>query len=392
VFEDRDDHVRWLRQQLPAVEATGYFNTGTNGPLPSVVHETFLRTAEEEFRCGRIIPGVFQKHEVRNDRARALFARLLGGEPSEYALTQSTNDGLNIAFHGLDFARGDEIITTSLEHPTMFMPIVLLCHRQGVRLRVADIGDGGGDVAAALMRLATSRTRVIALSHVLWSSGAIVDLAAVSAVARERDIKVIVDGAQSVGQIPVDLPATGVDAYTISGQKWLCGPEGTGALYIRRDRQAEFAPTSVRYGQFDPGGYYIPAAGARRYEMGENNPAAVEGLCAALEFHLDQVGPAWATDRVRALGSRFFDALSGLDGVTLHSPRRKHAGLVCFNVAGMEPPAVADALYERGFTIRYVTSSPGPHVARASIGAWNTAEEVDALASAVGEVAKDAAQ
>lgn len=382
------DRIARLRQELPAVLVTGYFNTGTNGPLPRVVHETILATAEEEYRSGRIVPGVFQKHESRNDRARTLFARLLGGEPSEYALTQSTNDGLNIAFHGLDWERGDEVITTTLEHPTMFMPIVLLCHRQGVRLRVADIGDGGGDVVAALEAHITPRTRVIALSHVLWSSGAVLDLAAISAMAHRHGILVIVDGAQSVGQIQVDLPATGADAYTISGQKWLCGPEGTGALYIRRDRQAQFAPASVRYGQFDPGGYYIPASGARRYEMGENNPAAVEGLCAALEFHLDDVGPEWSAGRVVTLGRRFLDAISTIDGVTVATPRDGHAGLVCFTVAGMEPRAVADALYQRAFTIRYVTVDPGPHVARASIGPWNTEDEVDALAGAVAELAR----
>lgn len=377
------EKVQRLREQLPAVYTTGYFNSGTNGPLPRIVHETILKTAEEEFQRGRIVPGVFQGHEARNDRTRELLARLLGGRASEYALTQSTNDGLNIALHGLDWRKGDEIITTSLEHPTMFMPMVLLSHRHGIRLRVADIGDGGGDVVAALKALVGPRTRVIALSHVLWSSGVVLDLAAITAMAHEHGILVIVDGAQSIGQVTVDIPATGADAYTISGQKWLCGPEGTGALFIRSDRQADFAPSSVRYGQYDPAGFYIPAAGGRRYEMGENNPAAVEGFCAALRFNLDEVGLAWGSNRARTLGIRFLDAISNVEGVTLATPRGKHAGLVCFNVANMEPAAVTDALYARGFTIRYVTAPPGPHVARASIGWWNTEDEVDALATEI---------
>jgi L-cysteine/cystine lyase len=388
--EADQEKVHRLREQLPAVHTTGYFNSGTNGPLPRVVHETILRTAEEEFQRGRIVPGVFQEHAARNDRARDLLARLLGGRPAEYALTQSTNDGLNIAFHGLDWQRGDEIITTSLEHPTMFMPMVLLSHRHGVRIRVANVGDGGGDVVAALEALIGPRTRVIALSHVLWSSGVVLDLAAITDMAHEHGILVIVDGAQSVGQVAVDIPSTGADAYTISGQKWLCGPEGTGALFIREDRQVDFAPSSVRYGQFDPAGFYIPAAGGRRYEMGENNPAAVEGFCAALTFNLEDVGLEWAANRARALGARFSDALSNADGVTLASPRDKHAGLVCFNVADMDPAGVADALYAKGFTIRYVNASPGPQVARASIGWWNTEDEVDALAMAVRTLATTA--
>jgi len=375
--------VQRLRGQLPAVLATGYFNAGTNGPLPKVVHEAILKTAEEEFHQGRIVPGVFQEHAARNNRARDLLARLLGGAPTEYALTQSTNDGLNIAFHGLDWQKGDEIITTSLEHPTMYMPMVLLSHRHGVRIRVANIGDGSGDVVAALKALVSPRTRVIALSHVLWSSGVVLDLAAITAMAHDHRILVIVDGAQSVGQVAVDIPATGTDAYTISGQKWLCGPEGTGALFVRADRQADFAPSSVRYGQYDPAGFYIPAPGSRRYEMGENNPAAVEGFCAALAFSLEEIGPEWGTSRIKRLGARFYDAISKAEGVTLASPRGRHAGLVCFNVAGMEPASVAEGLYAEGFTVRYVTAPPGPHVARASIGWWNTEEEVDALAMAV---------
>lgn len=385
----RSDHekVQRLRERLPAVHTTGYFNSGTNGPVPRVVHEAILMTTEREYQRGRIVPGVFQEHAARNDRARELLARLLGGAPSEYALTQSTNDGLNIAFHGLDWQRGDEIVTTSLEHPTMFMPMVLLSHRHGVRIRVAEIGDGGGDVVAALRERVTPRTRVIALSHVLWSSGVILDLSAISAMAHQLGILVIVDGAQSIGQVAVDIPSTGADAYTISGQKWLCGPEGTGALFIRSDRQSEFAPSSVRYGQFDPAGYFIPPIGGRRYEMGENNPAVIEGFCAALGFNLEDVGLEWGAARARALGSRFHDGLSTIDRVTLATPAGQHAGLVCFNVANMDPQGVTDALYEKGFTIRYVTSPPGPQVARASIGWWNTEDEVDALANAVRECA-----
>lgn len=383
------EKVHRLREQLPAVHTTGYFNSGTNGPLPRSVHETIVKTAEEEFRRGRIIPGVFQGHEARNDRARALLAQLLGGSPSEYALTQSTNDGLNIAFNGLDWQRGDEIITTSLEHPTMFMPMALLSHRQGVRIRVAEIGDGGGDVVATLKGMINQRTRVIALSHVLWSSGVILDLAAICTMAHEHGVLVIVDGAQSIGQTAVDIPATGADAYTISGQKWLCGPEGTGALFIRSDRQAEFAPSSVRYGQFDPAGFFIPPAGGRRYEMGENNPAAVEGFCAALTFNLEEVGLEWGADRAKALGTHFHGAISRVPGVTVATPENKHGGLVCFNIDHMDPAGVTDALYAKGFTIRYVTSPPGPQVARASIGWWNTEEEVDALVDAIGSLAAE---
>ncbi len=372
-----------LRAQLPAVTATGYFNAGTNGPIAKVTHDAIVRKAEQELNQGRIVPGVYQDHAVHADKVRALLARLLGGDPDEYALTQSTNDGLNIALNGLDWKPGDEVVTTSLEHPCLYMPLALLSHRYGIRTRIAEIGDGAGDIAGAIARLISPRTRVIALSHVLWSSGVIVDLASIAALARENDLLLIVDGAQSAGHVPVDIPATGADVYTISGQKWLGSPEGTGAVFIRRDRFTDFAPSSVRYGQYDPTGYFLPAPGARRYEMGENNPAAVDGLAAALTFLLEDVDPEWAFARSRALGARLLTRLSGMDGVSLHSPRSGIGGLVCFNVAGLDPAAVADKLYAQGFTIRYVAAPPGPTIARASVGWWNTEDEVDGLARAI---------
>lgn len=381
-----------LREQLPAVNATGYFNAGTNGPLARVVHEAIVRKADQELNQGRIIPGVYQDHAVQADRVRGLLARLLGGGPDEYALTQSTNDGLNIALNGLDWDQGDEVITTSLEHPFLYMPLALLSHRYGVRTRIAEIGDGHGDIAAKIAELISPNTRVIALSHVLWSSGVVVDLKPISALARQNDLLLIVDGAQSVGHVAVNIPDTGADAYTVSGQKWLGGPEGTGAVFIRRDRFADFAPSSVRYGQYDPTGYFIPAPGARRYEMGENNPAAVDGLAAALGFFLDDVGSDWAFARVSALGSRLLKRLSATDGLTIHSPAGRIGGLVCFNVSGLDPVAVADRLYERGFTIRYVAAPPGPTIARASVGWWNTEEEIDALAKEIATLAGSASR
>ncbi|CAA9584374.1 MAG: Cysteine desulfurase [uncultured Thermomicrobiales bacterium] len=376
-----------LRAQLPAVTATGYFNAGTNGPIARVVHDAIVRKAEQELNEGRIVPGVYQDHAVQADKVRALLARLLGGNSEEYALTQSTNDGLNIALNGLDWSSGDEVITTSLEHPCLYMPLALLSHRYGIRIRIAEIGDGAGDIAGVISRLISPNTRVIALSHVLWSSGVVVDLPAISALARENDLLLVVDGAQSVGQVAVDIPATGADAYTISGQKWLGGPEGTGAVFIRRDRFVDFAPSSVRYGQYDPTGFFLPAPGARRYEMGECNPAAVEGLKAAITFLLEDVGADWAFARSGQLGARLLKRLSGMDGVTVHSPKGRIGGLVCFNIPDLDPAAVADKLYDKGFTIRYVAAPPGPAVARASVGWWNTEEEVDTLASAISNLA-----
>ncbi|MDQ3044172.1 MAG: aminotransferase class V-fold PLP-dependent enzyme, partial [Chloroflexota bacterium] len=225
--------VDQLRAQLPATRNTAYFNAGTNGPLSIAAHEAMGAAAHNELHTGRIVPGIYESHAVRNDRIRTLLAEAFHARPSEFALTRSTTEGLNIALHGLEWQRGDEIITTNLEHPGLMTPLALLAHRYGVAIRVADIGDGDGDVTGAIRAALTSRTRVVTLSHLTWSSGAVLPLKSIVELAHEAGALVIVDAAQSAGQIPLNLRDLNVDVYAISGQKWLCGPEGTGALYIR---------------------------------------------------------------------------------------------------------------------------------------------------------------
>jgi L-cysteine/cystine lyase len=378
-----------LREQLPAVRATGYFNAGTNGPMSIAAHKAIVDAATEEFEAGRIIPGVYEGHAVNIERVRVQLSSLFGGEADEFALTRSSNEGLSIALNGIDWAPGDEVITTNLEHPLLFAPLGMIAHRYGIKIRVADIGNGGGDIIPTLERQITGRTRVIALSHVMWSSGAVIDLTAVAELAHAYDALLIVDAAQSAGQVPVNLPETNVDAYAMPGQKWLGCPEGTGALWIPRHRLTDFVPTYVRYCASDPAGYIVPCPGSRRYEMGEAYAPAVLGMEAQLQFLLDEVGPEWMYERTRTLADHFLASIEEIDGITVFSPRGQIGGLVCFNIAGATPQDVAAALFERNYTIRYVAYPPGPTVARASIAWWNSDEEVDGLVEELRRIARD---
>ncbi|HEV2106928.1 MAG TPA: aminotransferase class V-fold PLP-dependent enzyme, partial [Thermomicrobiales bacterium] len=284
----------------------------------------------------------------------------------------------------------DEVVTTNLEHPGLMVPLSLLAHRWGVKIRIADIADGGGDVVGTLAEAMSPRTRAVALSHVMWSSGAVMPLREIAALARSHHALTVIDAAQAAGQVPVGLHAFGVDAYAMPGQKWLCGPEATGALYVRTDRTGDIQPTHLRYAQTDATGFLLPATGANRYEIGEFYGPAVLAQEAALTWLRDEVGMEWAYERVAALGRRCFQALSEIDGVTMATPQHRMAGLVCFRVDGMTPQEVTAKLYERGITIRYVAYPPGPVIARVSNGWWNTEEEIDQLAVALSDVIAEA--
>lgn len=382
-----DTKVDALRAQLPAVQTTGYFNTGSNGPIPIVAYEAADATARQELYEGRIVPDAYLENRERNRRFAAMAATIFGAAGDEIALTHSATEGLGTALMGMTWSPGDEVITTFEEHPGLLLPLALLARRFGVVTRYADIGDGSSAVVAALSSRITSRTRVIAVSHVLWSTGAVLPLREISELARQHEVMVVVDGAQSAGQVPVDLHALDVDAYAMAGQKWLCGPEGTGLLYVRRDRFADIAPTFTRYGQFEPSGYFIPTEGAKRYEIGEFYSPAVAAQEAALHWLRDEVGFAWAYDRIATLGAEFRRRLTRIDRVRLATPSEPMAGLVNFTIAGLSPQDVTAQLYERGYTIRYVETAPCTVSARASIGWWNTEEEVAGLAAAIADLA-----
>jgi L-cysteine/cystine lyase len=379
--------VELLRSQLPAVLITGYFNTGSYGPLPVVAQRAANAVAEQELTMGRISPGAYEANRDRNRSVASLAAEIFNADADEIALTHSASEGLNIALSGITWHEGDEVITTVEEHPALLLPLALLAHRYGVVTRYANIGDSGRGVCESISDLITARTRVIALSHVLWSTGAVLPLRDVVDVARRHGLMVIVDGAQSAGQVAVDLHALGIDAYAMAGQKWLCGPEGSGLLFLRRDRFADIAPTYVRYGQFEPGGYFMPERGAMRYEIGEFYAPVVAAQEASLGWLRDEIDFEWALSRIACLAAEFRRKLSEVDGVSIVTPEHAMGGLVNFNLDGWHPRAISETLYDRGFTIRYVDAQPCVVSARASIGWWNTEQEITDLANTVADLA-----
>jgi L-cysteine/cystine lyase len=378
-----------LRAQLPATACTVYLNAGTNGPLPNAVIETLVAEARTELECGRIGPDTYQGVRAAQDRLRATIAGMVGADADEIALMRSTTEGLNVALFGLEWTRGDEVITANLDHGGLFSPLGLLAHRHGVLVRTIDIGHGEGDVVSRLIDACTSRTRAIAISHLQWSSGAIMPLKELAAEATRRGIVTIVDAAQAAGQIPADLHDLGVDAYALSGQKWLCGPGGTGALYIRRDCFGLFRPTYLRYGAFDPAGFVVPPAGAVRYEMGGLYHPVLRGQEAGLRWLIDEVGLDWLWDRIASLGRRCWHGLSETMGVTVTTPPDRMAGIVCFNADGWPAKELAEALVARGYAIRHVDQRPCPLTVRVSTGWWNTEAEIDAFVASVAELAQN---
>ena len=376
-----------VRAQIPCLAQYVPMNVGTSGPLPRVAVEAMVSTAKAELNCGRHLPNQFPELRERKESLRRAFGRIINAPAGSIALTHHTTDGMNIAAHAFQWRPGDEVITTTIEHVSGLLPLALLRERHGVTVRLADVGLGGGDVAGAIEALITSRTRLIALSHVSYSTGALLPLPRIVAAARRHSVAVLADAAQSAGAVQVDVQDLGVDLYAMPGQKWLCGPEGTGALYVRPQILPELQLTFAGYSGMrghDQAGYYLPQPGAQRFEVGAMNWPALAGLEASLNWLEAEVGRDWAHERIGVLARLAKRHLASIPGVTVLTPDNM-AGLVSFRVEGVEPAPAVAWLWERGYQIR---SIPELGCLRLSAGFFLTEEEVTALCNDVETLAK----
>jgi L-cysteine/cystine lyase len=367
-----------IRRELPVLERWAYLNSGTAGPLPRRVSEAIALELERQVHDGRAdVDHYMNSYFPLRTELRERFARLLGATSDEIAITHHTTEGMNIAVWGINWRPGDEIVTTTDEHEGVLLPISTVARRFGVTLRVVDLGASDANAVAAIEAAISHRTRLVVVSHVSYQTGAILPVAAIAEAAHGVGAVCAVDGAQSAGTIPLDVHALGADAYAVPGQKWLCGPEGTGALFVRRDRISALSPTYV--GHFatrdfdasDLSGYYLPGPGATRYEGGTVFWPVLAGMCESLRW-LEDEGWDWIFERTAATTRQCRELLTEIPGVTIRSPER-HVGLTTFTVAGGEPDATVSALAERGVLIRSLHHT---NWLRASTGFFTSEDEL----------------
>ena len=327
--------------------------------------------------------GLFARQGETKARAREAAARLLGADPDDVALTQNTTHGMNLGVTSIDWRAGDKVLSTTTEHPGCLAPLHNVARRFGVEVDLVSPPVTPEKVEAAL----TPETRLVALSHVDWTSGEALPLREICALAREHDALTLVDGAQSVGNIPVDVPATGADMYAFTGHKWVLGPEGMGALYVRPGLPVHSPNVGFLSlpspADFDASGDYEFRPDARRFEASTMSPALAAGFAAAAEA-VHERGEA-GFDGIRRRADILMDLLSEKPRVTIRSPRPAQSGLVSFEIEGFAAKDAAERLLKGRFVVRFIPD-PNPYV-RASTHLFNAKEELQALASAVGMLA-----
>lgn len=386
--------LQLVRAELPTVRGETYLNAGGAGPLPRCTVTAIQAAAEHALGQGRGSLSEYLAIEEARAHLRSQLADLIGGAASEIALTTSVTSGLCQTIWGLDWREGDEAITTNLEHPGLTVPLAVLARRRGVRIRTVELATGGEPLEERVAALAGPRTRLVALSHVAWTTGAQMDVAGAARAARQVGAFVLIDGAQGIGAIAAEPRLLGVDAYAFPAQKWLLGPEGLGALWVAQEALERIDLTFGGMGSGAAHGMDGSVAlhpDARKLELGVLPEFLVPGWSASLDWLAglrDEDEPQgltgweWAAQQTARSMAQARTVL-GSAGATVLTPPGGAAGLLAFTLAGVDVEAATATLAARGIVLRWV---PQPRALRISTGFFTDEHDLARLAAGLDDL------
>jgi cysteine desulfurase/selenocysteine lyase len=386
-----------IRADFPVLSEVIYLDSAATSLSPEPVLAAMLEY-EHVFRAntGR---GVHRLAQIATQKfwdARQKVRRFIGAEGGELVFTRNTTEALNMVALGLPWEKGDRVVTTLLEHHSNLLPWMRARDRHGIDLRIIPPAADGSFDMADLKKEITPGTRLVAVTHASNVLGNLVPVREIAAICRDRGALLLVDGAQSVPHIPVNVEQLGCDFFCFSGHKML-GPTGTGVLWMRRP---EIEPLLVGGGaveQVTATGYTL-AAGPARYEGGTPNIAGALGLGRAVGY-LEDLGMEEIRKHEQALTKQMIEGLSGIDGVRIFGPEAiaGRIGVVSFNVKDMHPHDVAHLLDEEAdIMVRsghhccmpLMTRLGVPDgTVRASLHCYNNAEDVEKLIETVRMIA-----
>jgi selenocysteine lyase/cysteine desulfurase len=350
-----------LRQEFPVLEKVAYLNAGTDGPVARSAAAAAGASIAAQTEAGRAGKAHFEQVIERCAALRQHAGQLMGCPHGQIALTHSTTDGMNLVLRGLRLGRGDEVVTSDEEHPGLLAPLGALAAESGVKLRFAPFAE----VADAV----TPATKLIAVSHVSWINGQVADTRALAATG----VPVLLDGAQGLGAVRAEAEQLGCAFYAAAGQKWLCGPDQSGFLYVHEDYVDALGapwPGYQSLSDAEEAHELRLADGAKRFDLGFPAPHDSAWALAAFEV-LQREG--W--DDVLARGPALAEQLAALlreRGLTV-APRGAST-LVSF--AAADPESFVERAAAAGVVVRHL---PGRGLVRASVGAWSDESDLERL-------------
>ena len=378
-YDTTEDYWKMIRKQFPLKEGQTYFNNGTMGPSSGYVLDTMMNhmlhfnkeAATIDYKDGSgpaLLSGYFPYEELRTK-----LAKIINCDFKELSLVQNATFGMNYVGMGLDLKSGDELLNTDQEHGGGFGAWQLLAKRKGCVYKQAKMPVPANDpqeIFDAIFKEVTPKTKLIAIPHIVSGYGTIMPVKAVCAEAKKRGIFTVLDGAQCVGQIKVDVKDIGCDAYYSSLHKWMLAPAGNGILYINKEVISNIWSTVASYNWDNQEDH-----GFRLMQNGTGNPALLAGFDAAVDF-FNTVGEDRWVGRIKELGGYLRNGLKEIPQVTIHSSTNEEmaAGLTTYAVAGITGPDLQQTLWDRE---RLQPRSVGADLVRHSVHIYNSKEEID---------------
>jgi selenocysteine lyase/cysteine desulfurase len=369
--------VEAVRAKIPALAGSSYLNM-SYGPKPTPVVDEVVRLARLTETDGTINPAVQAELWKRYDDAKGGVARLLGADTSEIAMTRHVTEGINIVATGMDWRPGDEVIISDEEHPGGSLPWMNQARRRGVVVRKVRLSYDLDSLLEDLDSLIGPRTRIVSISHVSTRSGFLLPAAEVTEFVHSRGVPIVLDGAHAVGLVPVDVKEIGCDYYSGCGHKWLMAPQGTGFLYVNRDRLDELQITwlgAATATLWDLENLDFEAkTDADKFEYGTRDLTVYGGLAVAVDM-ARQIGMDEIAERSGGLAARLKRGLADVPGLEIMTPMDalRSTGIVALTLGPMADRAPASWLWDEH---RIIVTGAGDWM-RISTPYFALEEEVD---------------
>ncbi|MEO6631123.1 MAG: aminotransferase class V-fold PLP-dependent enzyme [Mucilaginibacter sp.] len=382
-----EQELNQLRLETEGTTNIIHFNNAGASLPPDVVVDTVVNYLKEEALSG----GYETEYKYREQLANTynLIARLINAGQDEIAIVENASTAWCIAFNGIGFKVGDEVITCEMEYVTNIIGFLNAEKNNGIKIKLIPNDEQGNFSLTELENAISPKTKLIAVTHIASTTGGMIPIVEIGKIARKHNILYLVDACQSAGQLPVDVKEIGCDMLSVTGRKYLRAPRGTGFLFVKKGIQDKLKPLFMD-------GFSAPdvrLAGfnlrndARRFELYEKNRALTLGLGKAVEYALN-IGVDRIWRRVQLLATTLRSKLAGIDGITIHDFGAEQCGIVTFTVNGFDAVQVKHHLAEKHInvsvgkaisTFYFMDKNNLTNVVRASVHYYNTEEEIHVM-------------
>ncbi|MFC0515272.1 aminotransferase class V-fold PLP-dependent enzyme [Mucilaginibacter angelicae] len=389
-----EQEIQQLRAETRGTAKTIHFNNAGSSLPPDVVVDTVIDYLYEEAQSGGYETEYTYREELEN--TYSLIARLINARKDEIAVLENASIGWWLAFNGIDFKPGDEIITCEMEYVTNLIGLLHAKKTYGIEFKVIPNDEQGNFQLEAFEEAIGPKTKLIAVTHIPSTAGGMIPVVEIGQIARKHNILYLLDACQSAGHVPLDVQEIGCDMLAVTGRKYLRAPRGTGFLYVRKEIQDKlklffmdgFTTQWVTETDFKP------RDDARRFEVYEKSRALTLGLGKAVEYALN-IGVDRTWQRIQYLAGLLRGKLKDVKGITAHDFGNELCGIVTFSVDGIDAATVKNKLAEKSInvsvgkavsTLIYMNKNQLSNIVRASVHYYNTEEEVEILCGVLEEM------